>query len=73
MRPATHVTINDTETYKLGAVDLVTGYTLGSIQCIDIDSGAVVRVCTWSNGWAQGTRVKASGDRLYFHCHGLMD
>lgn len=71
MTPATYVTINDAETYKLGAVDLTPGYLLGHIQCIDIDTGRVVRVCTFANGWGMGTRVKASGDRLYFHRNGF--
>lgn len=73
MTPATYVTIDGKETYKLGAVDLSSGHTLGSIQCIAIDSNPprVVRVCTFSNGWGMGTRVRTSGENLYFHRNGF--
>jgi hypothetical protein len=73
MTPATYVTINDTETYRLGAV-LQQGGTWSQIQCISLDRNEparVVRVCTWRNGWAMGTKVHTSGERLHFHRNGF--
>lgn len=69
MTPATHVTINGTETFILGMVFLTANHTLGHIQCIGAD-GLVKRVCTWGHGWGMGTRVRTSGDRLHFHRNG---
>ena len=74
MTPATYVTINDAVTYKLGAVLQKEG-TWFQIQCIAIEDGParVVRVCTWQNGWGMGTRVRTSGESLYFHRNGWAD
>ncbi len=75
MTPATYVTINETETYRLGAV-LSSGGELCQIQCVSLDRSKparVVRVCAWRNGWGMGTKVLASGDRLYFHRNGFAD
>jgi len=69
MTPATYVTVNDIDTYRLGAVE---GYpsTYQKIECIG-DDGLVHRVVTWRNGWGMGTKVYTSGEHLHFHRNGF--
>jgi hypothetical protein len=69
MTPATHVTINGTDTYRLGKV---LNHDQSQIQCIG-RTGLVHRVCSWKNGWGMGTQVRTSGDQLRFHRNGFGD
>lgn len=60
---ATHVTINNQYTYRLGQ----TSSRDSKIACIGKD-GLVHRVCYWrTGGIPDGTRLHTSGEDLHYH------
>jgi len=61
---ATHVTINERSTYRLGQ----TSARDTKIACIAAD-GLVHRVCHWApHGYPAGTRLYTGGEHLHYHC-----